>query len=206
MQPRDLIVIGPSGSGKSTIFATLRREGAIDVIPTWTTRAPRRSEHTDNIDHVFCSEAEFNQRVSENFFMETVQPFGLPARYGLPHVSLRQHTERIPVLMARVSVMGLVQLHLSNYVVYQVEAPHERVRVHLQQRALQGGALGSRLDDFSQELALGRHYAHRIVDNAQSLSDTLKAVKRYLVEDFASTRALHSRASDGSASTRAQPG
>lgn len=162
------------------------------------------TEHADNIDHVFCSEAQFNARVSQNFFMETVTPFGLPARYGLPHVSLCPRAGRIAVFMARVSVMGLVQRHLSDYLVYQVEATRERASAHLRERAAQDCALGSRLDDFAQELTLGRCYAHRIIDNSQSLNDTLNTVRRYLAEDFAST--LNVGASTGNALTPAQPG
>jgi guanylate kinase len=192
MDTRALIVIGPSGVGKSTIFSALRRDGVIDIIPTWTTRAPRHYEHASNTDHVFCSEAEFRRRVSEDYFMETAQPFGLDAYYGLPHLSEPRRSGSIPVLMLRAGVMGLVEAQLSDYIVYQVEAPYERVRDHLQLRESRDGKLGNRLDNYAQELMSGRRFANRIVDNSRPLADTLNVVKGYLQEDFATHPVLRS--------------
>jgi guanylate kinase len=194
MDTRALIVIGPSGVGKSTIFSALRRERVIELIPTWTTRAPRHYEHASNTDHVFCSETEFRRRVSENYFMETVRPFGLEHDYGLPHLSETRRSGSIPVLMLRAGVMGLVGAYLSDFIVYQVEAPYERVRDHLRLRESRDGELGNRLDDYAQELASGRRFANRIVDNSRPLADTLGVVKGYLQEDFATHPVFRSHA------------
>ena len=180
-----LIVIGPSGVGKSSIFTRLRREGTIEIVPTWTTRPMRHDERRDDTDHVFCTEAEFEERMATHFFMETARPFGLDARYGLPHLSMVTRSGRIQVLMARASVMRLVPQHLENYVVYQVEAPFGRVREHLALRARRDGPQGSRLADFRRELTAGRRYARRIIDNTGPLHEVLKRVRNYLGEDFA---------------------
>lgn len=184
MNSKVLIVIGPSGVGKSAIFSALAREGLIEVIPTWTTRSPRHYESRNDADHVFVSEVEFLRHQQENHFMETVQLFGLDCFYGMPHLPSETSGGKIPVLMLRAMLLDRVARHVPDYVVYQVEAPQERVKAHMVVREEKDGSIGRRLDSYASEIEVGRQYASRIIDNGMPFEFTVALVRRYLFEDF----------------------
>lgn len=183
--PKILVVIGPSGVGKSTLFAPLRQEGAVRLVPTWTTRKPRHYEDPANADHVFVDDAEFDAREASGFFLETVQLFGLQARYGLPREALEAGDGSIRVLMLRAMLLQRLPRYFPSHVVYQIEAPHARVEAHLHTRVALDGDIGSRLANFEDELQLGRRLAHRIIDNGVAPEQAQAQLRAFLHEDFA---------------------
>lgn len=180
-----LVVIGPSGVGKSTLFAPLRQEGAVRLVPTWTTRKPRHYEDPSNADHVFVDEDAFAAREREGFFLETVQLFGLEARYGLPREALDDDGRSIRVLMLRAMLLQRFPNHIPAHRVYQVEAPRARVEAHLRTRIEYDGDIGSRLASFDDELQAGRRIAHRVIDNSDTPERVLAQLRAWLREDFA---------------------
>lgn len=179
-----LVVIGPSGVGKSTLFAPLRQEGLLRLVPTWTTRKPRHYEDADSADHVFVDEDTFAAREREGLFLETVQLFGLEARYGLPREAL-DNDGQIRVLMLRSMLLQRLTPHIPRYVVYQVEAPRARVEAHLRARMERDGDIGSRLANFDEELQLGRRLAHRVIDNSAPPDQVQAQLREWLRVDFA---------------------
>jgi guanylate kinase len=183
-----LVVIGPSGVGKSTLFAPLRREGLVRLVPTWTTRKSRHYEDPANADHVFIDDDEFTAREQAGFFLETVQLFGLEARYGLPREALEDDGHSIRVLMLRAMLLQRLPQYFPAHIVYQVEAPRARVEAHLRARVERDGDIGSRLANFEDELLLGRHLAHRIIDNGEAPGSALAQLRDRLREDFADDR------------------
>lgn len=188
MKPAILVVIGPSGVGKSTLFAPLRQEGLVRLVPTWTTRKPRHYEQSADADHVFVEEDEFAARERAGYFLDTVQLFGLDARYGLPREAAENDGDSIRVLMLRAMLLQRLPGDFPAHIVYQVEAPRARVEAHLRARAERDGDIGSRLAVFDDELQLGRRLAHRIVDNSEAPEDVLARLRRWLCEDFAHVR------------------
>ena len=180
-----LVVVGPSGVGKSTLFAQLRQEGAVRLVPTWTTRKPGHYEDPANADHVFVDDDEFAARERDGFFLETVQLFGLEARYGLPREALEDDGKSIRALMLRAMLLERIARYFPAHLVYQVEAPRERVEAHLRARVARDGDIGSRLVNFQDELDLGRRLAHRIVDNSQTPERAQAQLRAWLREDFA---------------------
>ncbi|MBL8299370.1 MAG: hypothetical protein JNN30_13610 [Rhodanobacteraceae bacterium] len=180
-----LVVIGPSGVGKSTVFAPLRREGVVRLVPTWTTRKPRRYEDPTDADHVFVDDTAFAEREREGFFLETVQLFGLDARYGLPREALEDDGRSIRVLMLRAMLLQRLPHYFRAHRVYQVEAPRARVEAHLRTRLEQDGDIGSRLTNFDEELHAGRRFAHRVIDNSDTLERVTVQLRAWLREDFA---------------------
>src|SRR5205085_11400244 len=84
-----VVVIGPSASGKSTLVRELHRLGLVDVRPTWTTRPIRPDEADGSLEHRFVTDAEFDRLKNAGFFLDTVEMFGLPYRYGLPRSTAR---------------------------------------------------------------------------------------------------------------------
>lgn len=77
-----LVLSSPSGAGKTTLSRMLL-ESDRDVVMSVsaTTRAPRPSER-EGVDYFFLSEAEFDERVEQEEFLEHATVFQY--RYGTP--------------------------------------------------------------------------------------------------------------------------
>lgn len=79
------IISGPSGVGKTTIasamLAKLGRQYNIDRVITYTTKQPRKGE-TGGIDYHYLSVEDFENKLSQDFFMEYSQVYG--NYYGSP--------------------------------------------------------------------------------------------------------------------------
>jgi guanylate kinase len=178
---RVLAVLGPSGSGKSTVVRELHRRGVIEVTPSWTTR-PRRDDELDgSIEHRFVDDEEFTARQDAGHFLEVVQMFGLPYRYGLPAVEAPAGG-RVPAIMVRAPLMPLVARHFPGHIAYQIEDDVQRARERLKHRP---GDLGTRLDGFEEECRVGRQAAHRIFVNQGAVIDLVEAVAQAVGRDFA---------------------
>jgi guanylate kinase len=66
------LLIGPSAVGKTTLAKALIKSGrcpSVKVIPSYTTRAPRPEER-EGIDYYFITQAEFDKKQKEGFFIE----------------------------------------------------------------------------------------------------------------------------------------
>lgn len=79
------IVSGPSGVGKTTVVTEFLRQHAksynISRAVTYTTKTPRSTE-VHGIDYHFITQAEFERKVAEGFFLEWSGEYG--ACYGTP--------------------------------------------------------------------------------------------------------------------------
>ena len=181
---RILAILGPSGSGKSTVIRELHRRGVIDVTPSWTTRPRREDELDGSVEHRFVDEEELTARQDAGYFLEVVQMFGLPYRYGLPAVE-EPGDGRVPAIMVRAPLMPLVARHFPGHLAYQIEDGYQRARPRLERRM---GDLGTRLDGFEEELRLGRDAAHRVFVNQGSVGDLVQAVANAVGRDFADDR------------------
>ena len=187
---RLLVVIGPSGSGKSTVVRELHRRRLVTITPSWTTR-PRRPDELGRPvephgceDHHFVSEDEFTALTAAGFFLEVVQPFGLPFRYGLPQIE-DPGDGSVPAIIARAPIVPLVARHFPDHVVYQVEDAYDRARERILAGRLESGpSLGTRLDGYEDERLSGRDLATRVFVNASSPADLVAAVIAAIEHDF----------------------
>jgi guanylate kinase len=175
-----LAFIGPSGAGKSTIVRELHRRGVVVVTPSWTTRPSRSGE--DEIEHRFVSEKEFAELQRDGFFLEVVQMFGLPYRYGLPPVE-QPVDGRIPAVMVRASLLPLLGVHYPDHVVYQIEAAADTARARMRARGEDAEA-DARLAGFEQELDLGRGLADRVFDSGTPINEIVDVIARAVRDDF----------------------
>lgn len=78
---RLLVLSGPGGVGKSTVAARLRQGNHFWVSVSATTRPPRSSER-DGVDYFFLSDAQFDEKIAQDEFLEWAQFAG--NRYGTP--------------------------------------------------------------------------------------------------------------------------
>lgn len=178
-----LVVIGPSGSGKSSAVQELSRRGVVEVTPSWTTRPPRKGETSSSIEHKFVSEEEFNKQESQGFFLEVVQLFNLPYRYGIPRLQ-QPKSDRVPLIMLRANLLPLLPKHYINGIIYQIEDELSKVEDRLLKRQADGEQQGSRLQDYKKEIELGRQSARRVFTNDTDLGLLADALEAAIVEDF----------------------
>lgn len=66
-----LVVIGPSASGKTQIVNHLIQDYGFHKLVTYTTR-PMRVGEVQDIDYHFISQASFEEKYQQHFFLETV--------------------------------------------------------------------------------------------------------------------------------------
>jgi len=165
-----LVVIGPSGSGKSSAVGTLAARGVLRLHPTWTTRPRRPDEQGDDGTHRFVDDAAFDQLSARGFFLDTVELFGLPYRYGLPPIAAAGDG-RVDAVMLRAPLVERFQAvvtHRPSRVV-QIEDGRERLRARLEARATSPEDLAARLADNEAEVALGRRVADVVLVNDATL-------------------------------------
>lgn len=178
-----LIIIGPSGSGKSSVIHLLQKKGFIKITPSWTTRPPRPEENKGSIEHVFISDLEFSEREKAGFFLEAIQPFKLPFRYGLPKVE-KGLEKVVSVVMLRANFIPLINKHYTNTTIYQIEDTYDKICKRLKKRELHGELTGSRLEDFEKEVKLGRRYVNRIFINTGRMESLVSEIIIALKQDF----------------------
>lgn len=79
------LLAAPSGGGKTTVVTKtielLRPRFSIERVITYTTRQPRPGDQP-GLDYHFLSTADFEHRITQNFFLEWSTAYG--AHYGTP--------------------------------------------------------------------------------------------------------------------------
>lgn len=174
-----LAIIGPSGCGKSTIIRQLVAKHIITITPTWTDRAKR--PHEKSIEHTFVNAKQLTRLINEQRFLEVVQPFGLPFRYGVPPLTAKQNT--VPVLMIRAQFVPLFKRYYPNGIIYQIEASYDFAKKSLQDRSEEKP--GSRLSNFEDERKSGRLLSDRFFINIPGkLEETIDEIIQALKQDF----------------------
>ena len=76
---RLIVISGPSGAGKGTLIARLLERSDRFRVATSATTRPRRPSEVDGREYHFMTDAEFQQRVDRNEFLEHVSYAGGPA-------------------------------------------------------------------------------------------------------------------------------
>lgn len=66
-----LVVVGPSASGKTQIVNHLIQDYGLHKLVTYTTR-PMRIGEIQDVDYHFISKTSFEEKIQQNFFLETV--------------------------------------------------------------------------------------------------------------------------------------
>lgn len=178
-----LVIIGPSGAGKTTVINLLQERGLIVVTPSWTTRPARPEEASGAVEHHFVSDQEFTKKEAEGFFLDSVQMFGLPFKYGLPKIEAPA-SGVIPTVMLRASLLPLLQKHHDNFVIYQIEDDLNKIKDRLLKRQSEGQELGSRLEDYQKEVTAGQKIANRVFSNQTTVDALADQIAKALNEDF----------------------
>jgi guanylate kinase len=117
-----LVITGPSGVGKGTLIRLLLdRFPEMKLSVSATTRAPRPGER-DGVDYHFLSQAEFQEKIDDDEFLEWAEYAG--NRYG----TLRSELERdAHPLVLEIEVQGArqVRARVRDAVTVFIEPPSE---------------------------------------------------------------------------------
>ena len=171
-----LVLIGPSGSGKSSLVRHLAGRELLRVHPTWTTRPRRPDEVHGSLEHRFVDDATFAAMTRAGAFLDTVELFGLPYRYGLRPI-VRGDDGRIETVMLRAPLVPLFRRIVHEpAVVVAIEAEPVRLAQRLRSRGTGAEDVRNRLADNAREVALGRAVADVVLTNDATLDDLATAV------------------------------
>ena len=164
------VITGTSGEGKSTLARRLvERMPELQLAVSATTR-PQRPGEVDGRDYWFISEEEFDRRLAEHDFLESVQlPWGPGYRSGtlLSEVERIRGEGRAPLLEIETKGALAVRDRVPGAVTIFVTAPsREELEKRLRSRATESeGEIEERLDVAEQQLELESAFDHRIVND-----------------------------------------
>lgn len=87
MSGKLFVISAPSGAGKTTLvrhsIERLQESHAISRVVTYTTKVPRKGEAVEGVDYYFISQADFEKKIGEGFFIEWSCAYG--NYYGSPY-------------------------------------------------------------------------------------------------------------------------
>lgn len=138
IKPGKIIVLSASsGAGKTTLVHALcehfKNKYPISRVVTYTTRVPRAGE-IEGVDYYFLSIEQFQQKISEGFFIEWSSAYG--AYYGSPR-SIIDDTLRgmsFLLILDRAGVKQLLSAYKERVVPIWIYTSQENLASRLQKR------------------------------------------------------------------------
>ena len=164
------VITGTSGEGKSTLARRLaERMRELELTVSATTR-PQRPGEQDGRDYWFISEEEFDRRLAEGDFLESVRlPWGPGYRSGtlFSEVARIRGEGRAPLLEIETTGALAVRDRVDGAVTIFVTAPSKEELEHrLRSRATESeGEIDERLAVAEQQLELESVFDYRIVND-----------------------------------------
>lgn len=170
------VISAPSGSGKTTLAQMLieRHPSKIEQSTSCTTRQKREGE-ADGEHYHFIDRAEFEQKRSENAFLEWVELYG--DLYGTLKSEIERITESGKHALLVIDTQGAEQLMKSAEATFIfIEPPSLE---ELEKRLIKRGSekLKERLGLAKKELERAKHYDYRVYnDELESACQELEKI------------------------------
>jgi guanylate kinase len=183
--PAVFVITGPSGVGKGTLIrALMERVPELELSVSATTRAPRPGEQ-EGVDYHFLSDAQFDERIEADDFLEFASYSG--RRYGTLKSEVRKRLAAGVPIVLEIEVQGarLVREAMSEAVQIFIEPPSEdALRTRLIGRGTDSPEqVQARLDTAREELRAREEFPHRIVnDRLEGAVDELVGIVRGYTE------------------------
>ena len=166
-EPLVLIVSGPSGSGKSTLVQKILELPDTMLSVSYTTRPPRKTESAVKW-YNFVTEAEFQQMVARNEFLEFAQVFG-KNWYGTPRKWLDEAQAQSKTLVLEIDVAGALQVKKKlprAVAIFVVPPSRDEVERRIRSRAQDSeDEIRRRLEQSRQEMLHYPSYDFAIVND-----------------------------------------
>lgn len=162
------VLVGPSGVGKGTVVKALRKaHPQVNVAVSATTRSPRPGER-DGIDYHFLSEAQFDDLVASDGFVEWAIVHG-QKRYGTLRSEIAKYIARGEDVILEIDLAGARQVRRSNpdACFIFLQAPSQKIlQERLRGRGTEGEAeVTRRLQTAEIEMAAAGEFEHIVVNN-----------------------------------------
>ena len=161
-----IVLSGPGGVGKSTIAAHIRKQKTFWISVSSTTRKPRTTEK-HGVEYYFLSDAEFDEEINENHFLEWAHFAG--ARYGTPREPVEKALASGKNVLLEIEIEGAkqVKIHAPEAILVFLEPPSwEELVSRLEKRATDSPQRrAERLQLAQEELAAASFFDHRLIND-----------------------------------------
>ena len=130
-----VVVSGPSGAGKDTVIrAALAQDDSLATVVTVKTRPPRPGE-IDGVHQVFLSEAEFDQWLRDDRFLEHADVYD--HRSGVPRDAVDALLRDGKIVILRTDVQGARTLkrRVADTLLVFITAPPDALARRMRERA-----------------------------------------------------------------------
>ena len=159
-----IVVSGPGGVGKGTIVdALVRRDPALWLSRSWTTRERRPGERADA--YVFTTAEEFERRITAGGFLEWTEFLG--NYYGTPRPDQLEGTDA-PDIVLEIELDGAQQVkqqYPDAVLIFVLPPSREEQERRLRGRGDPGDKVLARLRKAELEEPVGREQADHVVVN-----------------------------------------
>lgn len=179
--PKVFVITGPSGVGKGTLIrGLLSAVPELELSVSATTRRPRPGER-DGVDYHFLTEAEFDQRLADDGFIEHASYSG--HRYGTLRSELEQRLAAgVPVVL-EIEVQGARQVRAAMpdaVAVFIAPPSREALRARLVGRGTDSAeAVDERMRTAERELDARSEFEHVVVnDRLEEATGELERIVR----------------------------
>ena len=186
------IISAPSGSGKSTLVGKVRESvPGLDFSISYTTRKPRGNEQ-NGCEYFFISQAEFQEMILQDEFLEYAQPFHNGDQYGTARRFLREAQQRGTDLLLDINVEGAQKIRQkvpAAISIFILPPNRSELEKRLRNRSLDSEeVIQRRLVTASREIENYSKYDYILVNDR--VEDSVAALRAILLAE----RAQHSGA------------
>ncbi|MCK8824233.1 guanylate kinase [Fuchsiella alkaliacetigena] len=179
-----IVLSGPSGVGKGTVIEALMEDYQdIAYSISATTRKPRSSEK-DGVDYFFLSEAEFQQLVEEDEFIEWAQVHG--NYYGTPKSYVEETLNAGQDVILEIDIQGAVQVKekceqnvcVEGIFIFLAPPSLAELENRIRERDADSEAeMELRMDNATQEMKMAEEYDYIVVnDQVEQAVEKIKAI------------------------------
>lgn len=185
---RLVVISAPSGTGKSTVCRRLlasRSDVAVSI--SYTTRAPRGSEHDGEAYH-FVDDAKFDRMIAEGAFLEWAQVHG--HRYGSARSDVDALRVRGKDVLFDIDVQGGMQIKKiepAAVLIFLLPPSIEELMRRLRGRGTDSDEqVARRLAAARWEIEQGAAYDHHVIN--RDLGAAVDEVERIRADPWSSAR------------------
>jgi len=172
------VVSAPAGTGKTTLVRMLCEEfDCVHESVSFTTRAARANE-VPGRDYNFIGTAEFEERISENDFLEYATVFG--HYYGTSRSYVDQQRKLGKHVILVIDTQGAVQLmdRIDAQFIFLIPPSMSELRRRLESRKSDSQeVIEQRLSWADKEIAIANRYDYQIVnDHLKTAYEVLRSI------------------------------
>lgn len=181
------IVSGTTGAGKNTIlkeYLNITTHTFTRVI-TYTTREARENE-VNGVDYHFVSDAEFDDLIKQNFFLEWAHVHS--NRYGTPRPRVEEILKKSENVFLQIDVQGALTIKKQKPETVLIFVKTESMDIIRKRYIKRQGALDPdfevRLQSAEKELPLADQYNYQIINKEDKIEEAVQDLQRIVDKEL----------------------